>query len=55
MIGKAIQVIYAGISIIWRVSDEKIREQIFQIDKSSTWRKGLDKEKVGEKGDESET
>lgn len=27
----------------------KIREQIFQIDKSSTWRKGLDKEKVGEK------
>lgn len=55
MIGKAIQVIYSGISIIWRVSDEKIRVKIFQIDKSSTWRKGLDKEKVGEKSNESET
>lgn len=34
----------------------KIREKIFQIKiKSSTWRKGLDKEKVGEKADESET
>lgn len=47
--------IYAGISIIWRVSDEKIRAKLFQIDKSSTWRKGLDKEKVGEKSNGSET